>query len=202
MREVPAPETTYTVSGTVDAHVTGVKLVGNTNHEEVTGVIDGTSVTFSNVKADTYTIVATYESGYTDKSGESRTIEVNGNITNLAVTSQASSTPEDFSAVIVDGDTALNSIMAGNTTQVTVNIINPKSETKTMMLFCAVYDSNNVLRAVTSTTKEVSAATDTMTATLEMPDAQTLPRDEIASAKIFVWDSGLVPYAWAENGSN
>lgn len=87
---------TYTVSGTVDAGVDTVKLHISTAADDhtgdITGTIDGTTVTFENVVAGTYDIEATAKTGYKDvviKVGETATTTVevtNANVENLAIT--------------------------------------------------------------------------------------------------------------------
>ena len=86
---------TYAVSGTVDAGVKSVTLTDEAEAENtITGKIEGTTVTFTGVKAGTYTVSAVAASGkdiYTIKVGDTETTEVtvtDANVTNLAVTSK------------------------------------------------------------------------------------------------------------------
>ena len=74
----PAPTATavptYAVSGTVDAGVKSVTLTDKAEAENtITGTIEGTAVTFTGVKAGTYTVSAVAASGkdiYTIKVGD------------------------------------------------------------------------------------------------------------------------------------
>lgn len=86
---------TYAVSGTVDAGVKSVTLTDKAEAENIiTGKIEDTTVTFTGVKAGTYTVSAVAASGkdiYTIKVGDTETTEVtvtDANVTNLAVTSK------------------------------------------------------------------------------------------------------------------
>ena len=89
------PVPTYTVSGTVDAGVDTVKLhvKDAADHTaDIAGTIDGTTVTFANVPAGTYTVEATAKTGYKNvvvKVGETATATVtvtDANVTNIAIT--------------------------------------------------------------------------------------------------------------------
>ena len=89
------PVPTYAVSGTVDAGVKSVTLTDKAEAENtITGTIEDTAVTFTGVKAGTYTVSAVAASGkdiYTIKVGDTETTEVtvtDANVTNLAVTSK------------------------------------------------------------------------------------------------------------------
>lgn len=97
--DTPAPTATavptYAVSGTVDAGVKSVTLTDKAEAENIiTGKIEDTTVTFTGVKAGTYTVSAVAASGkdiYTIKVGDTETTEVtvtDANVTNLAVTSK------------------------------------------------------------------------------------------------------------------
>ena len=97
--DTPAPTATpvptYAVSGTVDAGVKSVTLTDKAEAENtITGTIEDTAVTFTGVKAGTYTVSAVAASGkdiYTIKVGDTETTEVtvtDANVTNLAVTSK------------------------------------------------------------------------------------------------------------------
>lgn len=97
--DTPAPTATavptYAVSGTVDAGVKSVTLTDKAEAENtITGTIVDTAVTFTGVKAGTYTISAVAASGKdidTIKVGDTETTEVtvtDANVTNLAVTSK------------------------------------------------------------------------------------------------------------------
>ncbi|MDY3971375.1 MAG: hypothetical protein SOZ28_01510 [Clostridia bacterium] len=96
------PVPTYTVSGTVDAGVKEVKLHSSTAADDHTadipGTIDGTTVTFANVPAGTYTVEATAKTGYKNvvvKVGETATATVtvtDANVTNIAITTSPIST--------------------------------------------------------------------------------------------------------------
>lgn len=86
---------TYAVSGTVDAGVKSVTLTDKAEAENtIAGTIEDTAVTFTGVKAGTYTVSAVAASGkdiYTIKVGDTETTEVtvtDANVTNLAVTSK------------------------------------------------------------------------------------------------------------------
>ena len=92
---------TYTVSGTVDAGVDTVKLhvKDAADHTaDIPGTIDGTTVTFANVPAGTYTVEATAKTGYKNvvvKVGETATATVtvtDANVTNIAITTSPIST--------------------------------------------------------------------------------------------------------------
>ncbi len=95
------PVPTYTVSGTVDAGVDTVKLhvKDAADHTaDIAGTIDGTTVTFANVPAGTYTVEATAKTGYKNvvvKVGETATATVtvtDANVTNIAITTSPIST--------------------------------------------------------------------------------------------------------------
>ena len=97
--DTPAPTATavptYAVSGTVDAGVKSVTLTDKAEAENtIAGTIEDTAVTFTGVKAGTYTVSAVAASGkdiYTIKVGDTETTEVtvtDANVTNLAVTSK------------------------------------------------------------------------------------------------------------------
>ena len=97
--DTPAPTATavptYAVSGTVDAGVKSVTLTDKADAENtITGTIEDTAVTFTGVKAGTYTVSAVAASGKdidTIKVGDTETTEVtvtDANVTNLAVTSK------------------------------------------------------------------------------------------------------------------
>ena len=81
--DTPAPTATavptYAVSGTVDAGVKSVTLTDKAEAENIiTGKIEDTTVTFTGVKAGTYTVSAVAASGkdiYTIKVGDTETTE-------------------------------------------------------------------------------------------------------------------------------
>lgn len=114
--DTPAPTATavptYAVSGTVDAGVKSVTLTDKAEAENIiTGKIEDTTVTFTGVKAGTYTVSATANSGKeidTIKLGETEVTEVtvtDADVTTLTVTSKDEAViPYAEGTITYDGD--------------------------------------------------------------------------------------------------
>lgn len=83
--DTPAPTATpiptYAVSGTVDAGVKSVTLTDKAEAENtITGTIEDTAVTFTGVKAGTYTVSAVAKDDYKDLTVTPQEITVSGNL--------------------------------------------------------------------------------------------------------------------------
>ena len=84
-QNTPAPTATavptYAVSGTVDAGVKSVTLTDKAEAENtITGTIEDTAVTFTGVKAGTYTVSAVAKDDYKDLTVTPQEITVSGNL--------------------------------------------------------------------------------------------------------------------------
>ena len=122
--DTPAPTATpvptYAVSGTVDA---GVKSVTLTDKEEaentITGTIEDTAVTFTGVKAGTYTVSAVAKDDYKDLTVTPQEITVSGNlagvftVTTTAKVKSAVTTTVTGGTATVTGATDLSSVAEG-----------------------------------------------------------------------------------------
>lgn len=111
---------TYAVSGTVDAGVKSVTLTDKAEAENtITGKIEGTTVTFTGVKAGTYTVSAVAKDDYKDLTVTPQEITVSGNlagvftVTTTAKVKSAVTTTVTGGTATVTGATDLSSVAEG-----------------------------------------------------------------------------------------
>ena len=120
----PAPTATavptYAVSGTVDAGVKSVTLTDKAEAENtITGTIEDTAVTFTGVKAGTYTVSAVAKDDYKDLTVTPQEITVSGNlagvftVTTTAKVKSAVTTTVTGGTATVTGATDLSSVAEG-----------------------------------------------------------------------------------------
>ena len=116
--DTPAP--TYAVSGTVDAGVKSVTLTDKAEAENtITGTIEDTAVTFTGVKAGTYTVSAVAKDDYKDLTVTPQEITVSGNlagvftVTTTAKVKSAVTTTVTGGTATVTGATDLSSVAEG-----------------------------------------------------------------------------------------
>ena len=130
----PAPTATavptYAVSGTVDAGVKSVTLTDKAEAENtITGKIEGTTVTFTGVKAGTYTVSAVAKDDYKDLTVTPQEITVSGNlagvftVTTTAKVKSAVTTTVTGGTATVTGATDLKSVVEG--TELTITAATP-----------------------------------------------------------------------------
>lgn len=129
--DTPAPTATavptYAVSGTVDAGVKSVTLTDKAEAENtITGKIEDTTVTFTGVKAGTYTVSAVAKDDYKDLTVTPQEITVSGNaaeaftVTTAKVKS-AVTTAVTGGTATVTGATELKSVAEGTELTVVAN---------------------------------------------------------------------------------
>ena len=122
--DTPAPTATpvptYAVSGTVDAGVKSVTLTDKAEAENtITGTIEDTAVTFTGVKAGTYTVSAVAKDDYKDLTVTPQEITVSGNlagvftVTTTAKVKSAVTTTVTGGTATVTGATDLSSVAEG-----------------------------------------------------------------------------------------
>lgn len=122
--DTPAPTATpvptYAVSGTVDAGVKSVTLTDKAEAENtITGTIEDTAVTFTGVKAGTYTVSAVAKDDYKDLTVTPQEITVSGNlagvftVTTTAKVKSAVTTAVTGGTATVTGATDLSSVAEG-----------------------------------------------------------------------------------------
>ena len=122
--DTPAPTATpvptYAVSGTVDAGVKSVTLTDKAEAENtITGTIEDTAVTFTGVKAGTYTVSAVAKDDYKDLTVTPQEITVSGNlagvftVTTTAKVKSAVTTTVTGGSATVTGATDLSSVAEG-----------------------------------------------------------------------------------------
>lgn len=122
--DTPAPTATavptYAVSGTVDAGVKSVTLTDKAEAENIiTGKIEDTAVTFTGVKAGTYTVSAVAKDDYKDLTVTPQEITVSGNlagvftVTTTAKVKSAVTTTVTGGTATVTGATDLSSVAEG-----------------------------------------------------------------------------------------
>ena len=122
--DTPAPTATavptYAVSGTVDAGVKSVTLTDKADAENtITGTIEDTAVTFTGVKAGTYTVSAVAKDDYKDLTVTPQEITVSGNlagvftVTTTAKVKSAVTTTVTGGTATVTGATDLSSVAEG-----------------------------------------------------------------------------------------
>lgn len=111
---------TYAVSGTVDAGVKSVTLTDKAEAENtITGKIEGTTVTFTGVKAGTYTVSAVAKDDYKDLTVTPQEITVSGNLAGVftvkttAKVKSAVTTTVTGGTATVTGATDLSSVAEG-----------------------------------------------------------------------------------------
>lgn len=132
--DTPAPTATavptYAVSGTVDAGVKSVTLTDKAEAENtITGTIEDTAVTFTGVKAGTYTISAVAKDDYKDLTVTPQEITVSGNlagvftVTTTAKVKSAVTTAVTGGTATVTGATDLKSVAEG--TELTITAATP-----------------------------------------------------------------------------
>ena len=121
---------TYAVSGTVDAGVKSVTLTDKAEAENtITGTIEDTAVTFTGVKAGTYTVSAVAKDDYKDLTVTPQEITVSGNlegvftVTTTAKVKSAVTTTVTGGTATVTGATDLTSVAEG--TELTVTATTP-----------------------------------------------------------------------------
>lgn len=121
---------TYAVSGTVDAGVKSVTLTDKAEAENtITGKIEGTTVTFTGVKAGTYTVSAVAKDDYKDLTVTPQEITVSGNlagvftVTTTAKVKSAVTTTVTGGTATVTGATDLKSVAEG--TELTITAATP-----------------------------------------------------------------------------
>ena len=114
------PVPTYAVSGTVDAGVKSVTLTDKAEAENtITGTIEDTAVTFTGVKAGTYTVSAVAKDDYKDLTVTPQEITVSGNlagvftVTTTAKVKSAVTTTVTGGTATVTGATDLSSVAEG-----------------------------------------------------------------------------------------
>lgn len=122
--DTPAPTATpiptYTVTGTVDAGVKSVTLTDKAEAENtIAGTIEDTAVTFTGVKAGTYTVSAVAKDDYKDLTVTPQEITVSGNlagvftVTTTAKVKSAVTTTVTGGTATVTGATELTSVAEG-----------------------------------------------------------------------------------------
>ena len=132
--DTPAPTATavptYAVSGTVDAGVKSVTLTDKAEAENtIAGTIEDTAVTFTGVKAGTYTVSAVAKDDYKDLTVTPQEITVSGNlagvftVTTTAKVKSAVTTTVTGGTATVTGATDLTSVAEG--TELTVTATTP-----------------------------------------------------------------------------
>lgn len=132
--DTPAPTATpvptYAVSGTVDAGVKSVTLTDKAEAENtITGTIEDTAVTFTGVKAGTYTVSAVSKDDYKDLTVTPQEITVSGNlagvftVTTTAKVKSAVTTAVTGGTATVTGATDLTSVAEG--TELTITAKTP-----------------------------------------------------------------------------
>lgn len=132
--DTPAPTATpiptYAVSGTVDAGVKSVTLTDKAEAENtITGKIEDTTVTFTGVKAGTYTVSAVAKDDYKDLTVTPQEITVSGNlagvftVTTTAKVKSAVTTTVTGGTATVTGATDLKSVAEG--TELTITAATP-----------------------------------------------------------------------------
>ncbi|MBS5303140.1 MAG: hypothetical protein KHZ13_04270 [Firmicutes bacterium] len=132
--DTPAPTATavptYAVSGTVDAGVKSVTLTDKAEAENtITGKIEDTTVTFTGVKAGTYTVSAVAKDDYKDLTVTPQEITVSGNlagvftVTTTAKVKSAVTTTVTGGTATVTGATDLKSVAEG--TELTITATTP-----------------------------------------------------------------------------
>ena len=121
---------TYAVSGTVDAGVKSVTLTDKAEAENtITGKIEGTTVTFTGVKAGTYTVSAVAKDDYKDLTVTPQEITVSGNLAGVftvkttAKVKSAVTTTVTGGTATVTGATDLKSVAEG--TELTITATTP-----------------------------------------------------------------------------
>lgn len=130
----PAPTATavptYAVSGTVDAGVKSVTLTDKAEAENtIAGTIEDTAVTFTGVKAGTYTVSAVAKDDYKDLTVTPQEITVSGNlagvftVTTTAKVKSAVTTTVTGGTATVTGATDLKSVAEG--TELTITAATP-----------------------------------------------------------------------------
>lgn len=130
--DTPAPTATavptYAVSGTVDAGVKSVTLTDKAEAENIiTGKIEDTAVTFTGVKAGTYTVSAVAKDDYKDLTVTPQEITVSGNaaeaftVTTTAKVKSAVTTAVTGGTATVTGATELKSVAEGTELTVVAN---------------------------------------------------------------------------------
>ena len=126
--DTPVP--TYAVSGTVDAGVKSVTLTDKAEAENtITGTIEDTAVTFTGVKAGTYTVSAVAKDDYKDLTVTPQEITVSGNlagvftVTTTAKVKSAVTTTVTGGTATVTGATDLSSVAEG--TELTITAATP-----------------------------------------------------------------------------
>ena len=122
------PVPTYAVSGTVDAGVKSVTLTDKAEAENtITGTIEDTAVTFTGVKAGTYTVSAVAKDDYKDLTVTPQEITVSGNlagvftVTTTAKVKSAVTTTVTGGTATVTGATELKSVAEGTELTVVAN---------------------------------------------------------------------------------
>ena len=132
--DTPAPTATpvptYAVSGTVDAGVKSVTLTDKAEAENtIAGTIEDTAVTFTGVKAGTYTVSAVAKDDYKDLTVTPQEITVSGNlagvftVTTTAKVKSAVTTTVTGGTATVTGATDLKSVAEG--TELTITATTP-----------------------------------------------------------------------------
>ena len=132
--DTPAPTATavptYAVSGTVDAGVKSVTLTDKAEAENtITGTIEDTAVTFTGVKAGTYTVSAIAKDDYKDLTVTPQEITVSGNLAGVftvkttAKVKSAVTTTVTGGTATVTGTTDLTSVAEG--TELTITAATP-----------------------------------------------------------------------------
>ncbi len=132
--DTPAPTATavptYAVSGTVDAGVKSVTLTDKAEAENtITGTIEDTAVTFTGVKAGTYTVSAVAKDDYKDLTVTPQEITVSDNlegvftVTTTAKVKSAVTTTVTGGTATVTGATDLKSVAEG--TELTITAATP-----------------------------------------------------------------------------
>ncbi|MDR3922936.1 MAG: hypothetical protein Q3X71_05510, partial [Clostridia bacterium] len=130
--DTPAPTATpiptYAVSGTVDAGVKSVTLTDKAEAENtITGKIEDTTVTFTGVKAGTYTVSAVAKDDYKDLTVTPQEITVSGNLAGVftvkttAKVKSAVTTTVTGGTATVTGATELTSVAEGTELTVVAN---------------------------------------------------------------------------------
>ena len=121
---------TYAVSGTVDAGVKSVTLTDKAEAENtITGTIEDTAVTFTGVKAGTYTVSAVAKDDYKDLTVTPQEITVSGNLAGVftvkttAKVKSAVTTTVTGGTATVTGATDLKSVAEG--TELTITATTP-----------------------------------------------------------------------------
>ncbi len=132
--DTPAPTATavptYAVSGTVDAGVKSVTLTDKADAENtITGTIVDTAVTFTGVKAGTYTVSAVAKDDYKDLTVTPQEITVSGNLAGVftvkttAKVKSAVTTTVTGGTATVTGTTDLTNVAEG--TELTITATTP-----------------------------------------------------------------------------